>query len=284
MKFKAMFGCAVAGCVAAAAPAHAQTQSGDDSWTGPYIGGSLGLGLQPKDRSETLVFDTGLDGSFGDTVRTGAGANAFSPGFCGGAALGRTPAEGCRGDRDGTEYFARAGYDFQSGAFVFGVVVDGGKSESRDSVTGYSTTPAFYTLTRQVDYGFGARARAGVAVGRTLVYGTGGAAWARLQQELTTSNGANSFNGNTLVDRRKTSAWGWSAGGGAEVKVARNFSIGAEYLYTRYRDDEFDVRVGPGTAPATNPFLLANAQGTDLRRSDRDFDTHGVRVTAAFRF
>ncbi len=69
--------------LAAASPASAQTS---DSWTGPYVGGRLGLGFQPKDKNETILFDTNLDGSFGDTVNTAAGTNAFSPGFCGGAA------------------------------------------------------------------------------------------------------------------------------------------------------------------------------------------------------
>lgn len=35
----------------------------------------------------TPAFDTSLDGNFTDTVRTVAGADAFSPGFCGGAAV-----------------------------------------------------------------------------------------------------------------------------------------------------------------------------------------------------
>ena len=68
---------------ALASPALAQ-DSGD--WTGFYIGGHVGYAFQPNDDDETILFDTDLDGNFGDTVRTSAGANAFSPGFCGGAA------------------------------------------------------------------------------------------------------------------------------------------------------------------------------------------------------
>lgn len=37
------------------------------------------------------MFDTNRDGNFNDTVRTTLGANAFSEGFCQGAAQGRTP-------------------------------------------------------------------------------------------------------------------------------------------------------------------------------------------------
>ncbi len=46
--------------------------------------------------------------------------------------------------------------------------------------------------------------------------------------------------------------------------------------------DEYTVRV-QGPAPATNPFILTNAAGTDLRRSDQ-FDFHTARLTAAYRF
>ena len=34
-----------------------------------------------------VVFDTNRDGTYGDTVRTIANVDAFSPGFCGGAAM-----------------------------------------------------------------------------------------------------------------------------------------------------------------------------------------------------
>ena len=70
-----------------AAPAFAQEI--DEDWTGPYIGGSIGLAAQNNDRGEGVEFDTNLDGTYGDTVNTSLGANAFSPGFCGGAANGR---------------------------------------------------------------------------------------------------------------------------------------------------------------------------------------------------
>ncbi|MGK3919407.1 hypothetical protein ABI060_14310, partial [Enterococcus faecium] len=70
-----------------------------------------------------------------------------------------------------------------------------------------------------------------------------------------------------------------------EQKLGRNFSIGMEYMYHQYDDDAYRVRVTQGTAPATNPFVLApNTTGTDLRRSDTKFRWHSLRATAAFRF
>ena len=95
------------------APAFAQSE--EEEWEGAYVGGSFGLAAQNNDRRESVLFDTNRDGAFDDTVRTVTGANAFSPGFCGGAANGRTPIEGCRGDKDGLEYNIRAGYDVQQG-------------------------------------------------------------------------------------------------------------------------------------------------------------------------
>ena len=260
-----------------ATPAFAQSE--DEQWEGAYIGGSFGLGAQSNDRSENVVFDTNRDGSFDNNVNTVLGANAFSPGFCGGAATGNSAGGGCRGDKDGYDYNIRAGYDMQSGNIVYGFVLEGGKSESRDSVTAFSTTPAAYTFTRQLDYSVQARARVGYAARGALFYATGGAAYAKINNSFSTTNGANSF-----TDNGNSKSWGYSYGGGTEVKVARNFSLGVEYLYTNFVDDDYVVSVGPGTAAATNPFLLVNPLGTDMRRGDSDFDTHSIRLTAAFRF
>lgn len=259
------------------APAFAQSE--DEEWEGPYIGGSIGLAAQNNDRNEGVVFDTNLDGGFGNTVRTSTGADAFSTGFCGGAGKSRIPIDGCHGDNDGLEYNIRAGYDIQQGNIVYGVVLEGGKNEARDSVTAFSTTPANYVFTRELDYTLGARGRVGYAARGALFYGTGGVAYGKIDNSFTTTNGANSFTNNG-----GTKSWGYSYGGGAEVKIAKNFTIGLEYLYTNYVDDDYVVNVGPGTAPLTNAFRIVNPNGTDMRRGDSDFDMHNIRFTTTFRF
>ena len=258
------------------APAMAQSDS--NAWQGGYIGGSIGSNIQGSDSGETVLFDTNRDGTFGDTVRTAAGADAFSPGFCNGAANGRTPAEGCRDDKDKVAFAVRAGYDWQNGNIVYGMVAEAGTSNSRDSVSAFSTTPAFYTLTRELNYTISARVRAGYVAGPALLYATGGVAYARIDNSFTTSNTANSF-----ADNGKTGSFGYSVGGGAEAKVAQNVSVGLEYLYTNFTKDNYRVNVGRGTAAATNPFLLVSG-GTDFRRSDRNFDSHGVKLNLSYRF
>lgn len=268
---------AAAGLTVIAMPALAQDR--DKPFDGVYVGASIGYDAQPNDVGSSILFDRNLDGNFGDTVTTAAGADAFSPGFCNGAARVATPI-GCNNDKDAISYSARVGFDKQFGNIVAGVVVEGGKSEISDSVSAYSTTPAFYTMTREIDWTANARLRLGYAARTTLFYATGGAGYARIDHSFTTSNVANAFTG-----RGKRDAWGYVAGGGVEQKLSRHFSIGIEYLYNNYRDDNYRVRATAGTAPATNPFILPpNTTGTDFRRSDDRFRWHSVRATAAFRF
>lgn len=260
-------------------PAFAQdNRDPSQDFDGPYISIGGGATLQGSDRGETLVFDTDRDGTYGDTVTTVGGTDAFSPGFCNGAATSSANI-GCRNDKDGPEFFGRLGYDKRMGNFVLGAVVEGGRSVARDSVTGFSTTPASYTMSREADYQANARLRAGYTPGGgALFYVTGGGAYARLDNKFTTTNTANSF-----ADNGKSNAWGYTVGGGAELMVTNNIGLGLEYLYTDVKDNDYVVNVGPGTAPATNPFLL-NGGGTDIRRSDPHFRTHSVRGTLSYRF
>ncbi|RYY25687.1 MAG: porin family protein [Sphingomonadales bacterium] len=267
-----------AAILATTAPAFAQ----DEKYDGVYIGGSFGYSVQNNDVGESILFDRNLDGTFGDTVVTSApGApNAFSPGFCNGRAVTNAPAGGCENDRDNVEYSARIGLDKQYGNFVVGIVGEVGKSNIRDSVSAYSTTPASYSMSRKIDWNAGLRLRAGYAAGgNTLFYATGGGAYAKVEHSFRTTNTANSFSG-----RGRDDVWGWQAGGGVEQKLGGGLSMGLEYIYTRYNDKNYRVRAGAGTAPATNPFLLANAGGTDFRRSDSRFDFSGLRTTLSYKF
>jgi outer membrane immunogenic protein len=267
----------IAGTALLATPALAQD---DDNWTGFYVGGHLGYGFQPNDDRETILFDTNLDGNFGDTVNTSGGANAFSPGFCGGAANGPTPADGCDDDRDGIEGGVHVGSDWQaSSGFVVGAVADYDRTRLRDSVSAFSTTPARYTMTRRLRDTASFRLRAGFATGRTLFYATGGFAYGSIRNSFSTSNTANSFTGNG-----NEHGWGYVFGGGVEQRLGSHFSVGLQYLYRSIDAGDYVVRAGPGTAGPTNPFRIVNPNGTDFSRSGDRFTAHAVQVTASYRF
>lgn len=261
-----------------AAPAMAQ----DASWTGGYVGGRIGYAFQPNRNGETILFDRNLDGTFGDTISTAAAptGNAFSPGFCGGAATSSAPGN-CDGDKDGLDIAVHAGFDYQfEGGFVVGIVGDYGTQKGRDSVSAFSTTPAFYTLTRRLRDNYSIRARAGFGTESTLFYATGGWAWGRVKNSFATSNTVNSFTGSG-----NDTASGYRLGAGAEYRLGTNVTVGLQYLYTRLDDDDFRLRVAStGTTPATNPFLLGNAAGTDFARSADKLTTNSLAATVNFRF
>lgn len=280
-----------AATIAATTPALAQDAA--PSWTGFYAGGKVGYSWQPKDGDERLDFDTNRDGRFGDTVRTATGANAFSPGFCGGAGFVSTPFNGCGSDIDALTYSGMIGFDYQlpdlaGGGVVVGLVAEYGNANVNDSVTGFSTTPANYVLTRSLRGAGAVRARAGYALGDTLVYGTGGLAYGKVRTRFGTTNNANAFVDPDGKDARansyKDDRWGYTFGGGVEQRVSRHFSIGALYGFTSLKDGSYRLSVERGAAPANNPFLLVNAGGTELRRSHSRFVRHDVTVTAAYRF
>lgn len=261
-----------------AMPAMAQVD--DTPFDGPYVGVTIGGAVQGSDSGARILFDRNLDGSFGDTVTTTGGADAFSPGFCGGAALTNAAAGGCRGDSDGVDFSARFGYDWQMGNLVFGGLVEFGRADIRDSVTGFTITPASYTMTRSINHNGRLAVRGGYAAGRTLIYATGGLSYARVKNRFTTTNSVNLF-----TDSGNDDAWGYNVGGGVEHKLTRSISVGVEYLYTDLKDDSFRVRAGPGPmTPATNPFILGNPMGTDFARSDDRFRYHAVRATLTYAF
>lgn len=274
---KTMLCAAVAVSALSVGSAAMAQQAGD--WSGAYLGGFAGYGWQAdSDEAETLRFDTDQDGAFDDTVRTGTGGNAFAPGVCDGSTLAPTLATPCDEDEDGFEFGVKGGYDWQFGNVVMGVVGEAARTNVQDSVTAFSTTPAAYTMNRELKGLLAARARVGYAMGDTLPYVTGGYAYGDMDRSFQTTNTANTFT--TVSDDE--GSHGWQAGAGIEHKVTPDLSLGLEYLYTRLDDGDYTVRAAGG--PPASPFTAVNAQGTDLRRTQDDFNVHSVRMGASYRF
>jgi outer membrane immunogenic protein len=253
------------------------------SWTGVYLGVSAGMADRNESGGETIRFDTNLDRGFGDTVNTAAGANAFSPGFCGGSFKTNAAGGGCRKDDDtDAEIGVRLGYDYQfMGNFVVGGVVEYTQLELQDSVTAFSTTPAAYNFTRKLTSTFAARARAGYAFDNLLlVYATGGYAVGNMRHSFRTTNTVNAFPLSGGGDAK-----GYQLGFGAEYKIMPNVSLGLEAIRTSLKDDDFQTRAtNNGTTAATNPFLLVNTAGTGFLRSEDHFKYNSIRATLNYRF
>ena len=246
MTMKKMFSLA-AGTAAfvMAAPAFAQTAP-DEGFNGVYVSAAVGADVQPNDNGASILFDRNLDGRFDNTVLTGTGANAFAPsaaqpgaGFCNGNARGvNREAGGCRNDKDGVGYYGRVGFDQQRGSIVIGVLGEFGTSNISDSTTGFSVTPAAYVFTRKLDWEGAVRARVGYTPNNTtLFYGTFGPSYAKIDNSYRQTQTTNPF-----ATRGKSRELGITGGGGVEQRIGK-FSIGLEYMYHQYNDDDYRVRL-----------------------------------------
>ncbi len=182
-------------------------------WSGAYVGVNVGGGFGTFDHPFALTapapFGTVLDGS----VDISAG------GFLGGVL---------------------AGYNWQSGDFVFGAEADfQGSAVKAEGSISLNTAPALGGASVDGEAGtkvqwFGTlRARVGVSpVDRLLVYGTAGLAYGKVESYLNaTTTGGGLPLGNIDVSKSNTKA-GWTVGAGAEYAVTNNWSIKSEYLYT----------------------------------------------------
>lgn len=271
---------ALAAAAFPATAAHAQ-DTGDRAthFDGPYVSVAVGATAQPNDGGDSLRFDSNNNGTYGDQVTTIAGTNAFSPGFCHGYYT--SPAYGdCRQDRNRPDYAARIGYDRRMGDFVPGILLEVNTNDTRDATSAFSTTPAAYRISRGVDYAVSLRGRLGFTPGGgALFYFTGGPSYARMKHIFATTNTVNQFT------PRRSGAWVWGGqvGGGTEVMVTSRVSLGLEYLYNHYRDKKYSVAVTQGTAPATNPFILAGGQ-TNIKVSDPNYNYHSMRATLSYHF
>lgn len=156
------------------------------TWTGFYAGANIGWGWSDGD---------------GTMFVTGLAPIPFS------------------GDGDGFLGGVQAGYNWQTGAFVFGLETDFQGSSGRGDISGGGLgtigtlkSPWFGTI----------RGRVGYAMDRWMLYVTGGGAYAHLDFDGTLPTGAFSSS---------TTAWSWTIGGGVEAMLWDRWSGKLEYLY-----------------------------------------------------
>lgn len=113
----------------------------------------------------------------------------------------------------------QGGYNWQSGALVFGGELDVQITGAEDTFAPWKfTNPWFGT----------ARARVGYAMNNLLFYGTGGLAFGTLRAE-------------TFGLTESRTAVGWTVGVGAEYGITQNWSAKAEYLYVDLSNRDFSI-------------------------------------------
>ncbi|HTB03714.1 MAG TPA: outer membrane protein [Bradyrhizobium sp.] len=113
----------------------------------------------------------------------------------------------------------QAGYNWQNGPWVFGVEGDIQATGADDTFAPWKfSNPWFGTM----------RGRAGYTVSNVLFYGTGGLAFGELS-------------GQTFGLAESHTNLGWTAGVGAEVGLAPNWSAKIEYLYVDLASSNFVI-------------------------------------------
>jgi outer membrane immunogenic protein len=172
------------------------------SWTGFYIG-IHGGGAWLDHKQQTTADGFGLCG--------------VAPGVA-----------DCTLDKSGAAVGGLAGYNFQSGRFVYGIEVDGtwlSPKTSRSIDTNAVAVINPITIHSKVNWLATVRGRLGITMSPTLIYVTGGAAFGGVKSGWfdsgTPPNGV-------AIDKIKA---GWVAGGGIEHAFASNWLVRVEGLY-----------------------------------------------------
>jgi outer membrane immunogenic protein len=146
-----------------------------------------------------------------------------------------------------------SGFNFQSGAAVYGY--EGDTSITSKRGTAFDLPPnAGFTNEVKEPWLSTYRGRFGYAQQNWMVYATAGGALASVE---------NNFTGPPGQLSEKHWHWGWTVGGGVEMRLTPDWSAKVEYLYVGLQDKSYFT-------PAPNPAFASNQHVT--------LDDHIVRV------
>jgi outer membrane immunogenic protein len=165
-------------------------------------------------------------------------------------------------ENDGFIGGGQVGYNWQRDTFVFGLE---GDLQAADISGGqdHIWPGAFGRATSDIDWFSTVRARIGYAPGRTLMYLTGGVAWADIDNALLEQRGPTS-----ISYSGSGTETGYTVGGGMEYALSANTTAKFEYLYMDFGDTKLS---GVGS------------DGNAYSRSV-DNDAHVVRLGVNFKF
>lgn len=176
----------------------------------------------------------------------------------------------------GAEYGIQAGYNWQVANRVFGFETDINKLGAQGSTqfSGIDPGKGPDQLSSRYDWLGTARGRAGVTSGNALFYATGGLAYGRVGHQY--NYDVANINGFNQIFNSSGNTVGWTAGGGVEYALGRNWSVKAEYLYVNLPTSGLNLS---GLRFAANGGGIAS--NTTLRINN---NLNIVRLGANFRF
>ena len=170
---------------------------------------------------------------------------------------------------DGFTVGGHVGYNFQFGSFVAGVEgdiewVDIGGNNNGFSMTRVATGETFaFSRGNDLDFIGSIRGRLGYAIDRTLLYVTGGVAFANFDD----NRDSFAFNSPFFDNGNDDTEWGWTIGVGAEYAFTNNLTARIEYRFTSFDRDN------------NNRFFVNTAFDRD-----NNADFHAVRLGLSYKF
>lgn len=171
----------------------------------------------------------------------------------------------------------QAGYNFQSGAWVFGVEADINAADLKKTIQFSGLNGGFITrnITESTKSNWFAtfRPRVGYAANTTLFYLTGGLAVGEVEGSWTVL----SSNGYAKSGSSSETKVGWTAGAGVEHAWNANWTVKLEYLYTDLGNISYATAYLPGSTFAPPGFNYAE-------RITQDLTFHTVRVGLNYKF
>jgi outer membrane immunogenic protein len=180
-----------------------------DSWSGFYIGGSVGVARHEATWNE-------IDNGFGCVT------------------------DGCSGtftqNKSGVVLGVYGGYNFQIRSFVFGVEADGSWLDT-DVSNNWRPGRNHAAIQNSTIDGIGTvRGRLGVAVDNAMMYVTAGVAFANVKDSLSLTAPVATIGSNcngAVANTNDCGNWrtGWVAGGGVEYMFGHHWTARAEVLY-----------------------------------------------------
>lgn len=173
------------------------------SWTGFYVGANIG-GVRAENESQEVGNLTWFDNA--PTPVYGASATGAIGGI-------------------------QAGYNWQFQRFVLGVEGDVSAASANANTSRLTSFASTMVQTASLANLATFRGRAGFALDNALLYLTAGVATGNVHDRVVDPNNA------VIWD---TGGWrtGWTAGGGIEYAVARNWTVKAEALYVDFGNSE----------------------------------------------
>jgi outer membrane immunogenic protein len=230
------------------------------TWSGCYVGANAGTSTGRA--TQTTV---------ANSIVTGGPLGVPAPALLPPASVGSSIA----GDLNLSGFIGgfQGGCNYQAGMWVIGAEVDGMATNKEGQNFETSIAPfagpgsAFFISQTQERWLVTARGKLGLSGwgwfgDKSLVYVTGGAAWAKIDTSEFSVGAPGFFGGPGTGHQESNTRTGWTVGAGYEYALGYGWSIKGEYLYVKF--DDYTTFTQP-------PFGVGNIAPRSVKLNDNIF-------------